>query len=114
MINAVIYKDGSKLVGFEIDGHANYAQAGEDIVCAAVSVLATTTVNSLGEQLPKKPTCLINETQGYLKCMISDDLRDCELETAQIILKTLEIGLKSIVQEYDKYVKLEQRRWTKC
>ena len=40
MIDAVIYYRGNKHAGFFLRGHAEYAQPGEDIVCAAASVLA--------------------------------------------------------------------------
>ncbi|MFZ7101845.1 MAG: ribosomal-processing cysteine protease Prp [Peptococcaceae bacterium] len=114
MINAVIYKDiHDTLVGFEISGHADYAETGHDIVCAAVSILATTAVNSLEEQLAIKPVYSVKEPEGYLKCTLAD-LKGHDLEVAQIILKTLEIGLKSIEQEYDNFLKLQQRRWTIC
>ena len=31
----------------EIKGHANFADYGQDIVCASVSCIATTTINAL-------------------------------------------------------------------
>ena len=34
-------------VGFICQGHAGYAEAGADIVCAAVSILTTTCANAL-------------------------------------------------------------------
>ena len=37
MINITIYDNG-----FEIEGHAGYAQKGSDIICAAVSALSQT------------------------------------------------------------------------
>ena len=37
MIHAVFEKKNGTLCGFSVKGHAGYAEAGEDIVCAAVS-----------------------------------------------------------------------------
>lgn len=39
MIKARIYKAG-KACGLELEGHADYAKPGQDLVCAAVSTLA--------------------------------------------------------------------------
>ena len=39
--------DHGNLLSFEITGHAGYGVEGEDIICAAVSVLAIETVNSV-------------------------------------------------------------------
>ena len=51
MIKAKVFWQGKRLIGFDLKGHADYAPEGKDIVCAAVSVLAITTVNSLLEQI---------------------------------------------------------------
>ena len=41
MIHAVVFKDQEdRIRGFELCGHAEYAQPGQDVVCAAVSMLA--------------------------------------------------------------------------
>jgi uncharacterized protein YsxB (DUF464 family) len=116
MIKAVIFRDiQESLVGFDISGHAGYAERGQDIVCAAVSFLATTTVNSLEEQLTVSPHFEVDEADGHLHCYLALEKIDRDdREKAQVILKTLEIGLKSLEQEYGKYIKLLQRRWTKC
>jgi len=113
MIQVNIFRNNNGLIrGFEISGHAGYAELGQDIVCAAVSILATTTVNSLLEQLSLKPSYKVDENSGFLECYISEELSEIEQERAQVILKTLEIGLKSIKQEYTEYIKIRQRRWT--
>lgn len=115
MIKAIIFRDNHEyLVGFEISGHAGYAVIGKDIVCAAVSFLATTVINSLEEQLSVQLSYSVDETDGHLICYIPANIDRGDQEKAQVILKTLEIGLKSMEQEYGKYVKLIQRRWTKC
>ena len=40
-----------EIVGFSIDGHAGFGEAGTDIVCAAVSSAAYMTVNTITEVL---------------------------------------------------------------
>ncbi|KJS82047.1 MAG: hypothetical protein JM58_15830 [Peptococcaceae bacterium BICA1-8] len=115
MIKAVIFRNSHEyLVGFEISGHAGYAEIGTDIVCAAVSFLATTTVNSLTEQLTVQPVYEVDEADGHLLCYLPAKMDGDDQGKTQVILKTLEIGLRSIEQDYGKYVKLLQRRWTKC
>jgi uncharacterized protein YsxB (DUF464 family) len=115
MIKATIFRNNAdELVGFEISGHAGFAERGQDIVCAAVSFLATTVVNSLEEQLSFEPYYDVEETKGHLLCYLPLEISDIDRQKSQVILKTLEIGLISIEQEYSQYVKLLQRRWTKC
>ena len=49
MFHVTVYENKKEeYVGFETEGHAGYAEAGQDIVCAAVSALAINTINSVG------------------------------------------------------------------
>ena len=47
MISVVITKHNDEYSGIEFNGHAGYADSGEDIVCAAVSVLVINTFNAI-------------------------------------------------------------------
>ena len=47
MIRVTVKKRENSYVSFHSKGHAGYADSGKDIVCAAVSALIITTVNSL-------------------------------------------------------------------
>ncbi|MFR1298730.1 MAG: ribosomal-processing cysteine protease Prp [Blautia massiliensis (ex Durand et al. 2017)] len=47
MITIKVRKKNGSYEEFISKGHAGYAEAGQDIVCAAVSALIITTVNSL-------------------------------------------------------------------
>ena len=52
MIKITVYKNSEQeYTAFHCIGHAEYADAGEDIVCAAVSVLVINTVNSIEKLL---------------------------------------------------------------
>lgn len=48
MTRATFYQNSdNQCVGFAVNGHAGYAQEGEDIVCAAISALTINTINSI-------------------------------------------------------------------
>ncbi len=47
MIDVTLLIKKEKRLGFAIKGHANFDQHGYDIVCAAVSILSYTAVNTL-------------------------------------------------------------------
>ena len=48
MIDVTLFQnDSGDYVGFRMTGHAEYAEYGSDIVCAAVSVLVINTINSV-------------------------------------------------------------------
>ena len=52
MIAVCVRKDG-----ITVDGHAGYAEAGNDILCAAVSMLAQNLVNSMEALTGDRPEC---------------------------------------------------------
>ena len=37
MTTITFYSQGSRVTGFEVKGHSGYAEAGADIVCAAIT-----------------------------------------------------------------------------
>ena len=45
MTNITVYCKDNTYTGFRIEGHAGYADEGEDIICAGISVLAINFVN---------------------------------------------------------------------
>jgi len=51
MTDIIIRKNSDgDICGFEMDGHAGFAEYGQDIVCAALSMLSINTINSIAEQ----------------------------------------------------------------
>ena len=47
MTKVTIFKQQGLYKGFEVSGHSGYADAGEDIVCAAISALTINCINSI-------------------------------------------------------------------
>ena len=55
MIKIDLFKNEKNLmVAYEVNGHADYAEEGKDIVCAAVSVLTLAAINGLEEHLKRE------------------------------------------------------------
>lgn len=68
MVTVTVFKKDGKYEGFEAKGHADYAEEGSDIFCAAVSVLTVHTANAIeniaGERVEAE------ERDGFLRCLI--------------------------------------------
>ena len=105
MIKARIYRKNQKICGFEISGHAGYAQAGEDIVCSAVTVLCFNTVNAVEKftDIPFKADA-DEKRGGYLKVLFP--LEGMEDHDKQLLLEKLVMGLSDIALEYKNYLTL--------
>jgi uncharacterized protein YsxB (DUF464 family) len=108
MIRVQLVKSGSSIEGFQISGHAGYAQHGQDIVCAAASFLAITIVNSLELQLGAAGK--VESREGYLSYRLPDALNEAQRQIAQIILRTLVTGFQNLQEEYPKYISIQNLR----
>ena len=86
MITVTVSKKNNSYISFVSEGHADYAEEGQDIICAAVSALVINTVNSL-EQL----TAPISEG-------------------GTLLMNSLLLGLTEIEHSYSKrYLKVKVR-----
>ena len=96
MIRALFYQDRSgRLTGFTVQGHAEYADTGQDIICAAVSALTLNCINSLERYSRDGFQADVGE-DGYVVCRMS---RWKSLRT-QLLLRSLVLGLANIRKEY--------------
>ena len=115
MIDVIIYYcDDSLLKGYTVKGHADMHGQGEyDLVCASVSALAQTALLGLDAYLSVSPHWEIDE-DGHLECWLPEEITDAEREKAEVIVHTMELGVLSIQEAYEKALKVTRRRWTKC
>ena len=94
--------------GFQAVGHADFADYGEDIVCAAVSVLTQTAVLGLKEVIGVDCLVDMDEQRGSLLCLLPDELQEQDWNQAQLILKVLHIGLLATEKDYGNYVRVKE------
>lgn len=105
MIKVQIFRNAEgAITGFSVTGHANAGPHGQDIVCAAVSVLAQTAVLGLEGHLRRE--FKVEQVSGKLNFELID--RPDELSGA--ILETMVIGLTDIAQNYPQSVRIAEHR----
>ncbi len=93
-------KETSNLYIFEINGHANYAEKGEDIVCASISTAIYMTRNTIEELEPSYNLSNIKLDEGYAYFEI-----DKKFSNAVKILKVLEFTLNNLESQFPKHIK---------
>ena len=81
-------------------GHAGYAKRGDDIVCAAISVLVISAMNSLEGLAGEKFTETVNEETGFMKFDFSGE-RPLQ-EKSVFLLDSLVYSLEALGKEYGK------------
>ncbi|MGL4730938.1 MAG: ribosomal-processing cysteine protease Prp [Clostridium sp.] len=109
MININFTRRSSKLVSFHVVGHAEYfdqhenATVYDDVVCGCVSNLAQVTILGVLEVLKLDGKYVANE--GDIQLDISNLLHN-EIESAQVLLETMLLGLQNLEISYGKYIKV--------
>ena len=98
---------GHHAVAFEVKGHSGYADAGEDIVCAAVSAITQTAALGLSEVL--KLNIELQIADGHLTCILPMIEKESLREQADVIVNTMQAGLQNLVKEYSSYIKILTR-----
>ncbi len=103
MIRITIYQSAEHgYRGFLCKGHAGYADSGEDIVCAAVSVLVINTVNSI-ERFGGQPfTCETEQEDG----VIDFRLKDNPTAETKLLLDSMVLGLTEVEKDHKQHLKL--------
>ena len=104
MISATLYRGEDGYTACRITGHSGQAEAGRDIVCAAVSILGCTCVNSLESVCGLIPLVTENE-EGVLAFRLPE-MNPEENEKAQILMGALKQGLTDLAESYPRNVKL--------
>ncbi len=95
MITIKVRKKNGSYEEFISKGHAGYAEAGQDIVCAAVSALVITTVNSLERFTDDRFE--VQEDDGF----VSIHFRDVLSERGMLLMDSLLLGLTEIAGSYN-------------
>ncbi len=108
MITVRFYKKDAHYYGLEVSGHAYFDEPGKDIVCSAVSALATTGYNTLCHYIGAENLSLaVEEAEGYLKFEVKNPASH-DQQVTDIVFKTIAIGIDSIAQTYTKHVTLKE------
>ena len=96
MINITVKKRNGSYLDFLSRGHAGYAEEGQDIVCAAVSALIITTVNSLDAFTDEKIE--VGEDDGYVSIHFKTNPNT---EHGKLLMDSLILGLTEIEHSYN-------------
>ena len=105
MISAILYQGTDGLTACRITGHSGQAEAGRDIVCAAVSILGCTCVNAMESVCGLIP--LITENEDGVLAFQLPEMTPEENARAQILMGALKQGLTDLADSYPQNVTLK-------
>ncbi len=102
MIQASFTRAAQGFTAFEVTGHAGFAPAGEDIVCASVTSAVQLTANGITEILGVPATVLVEENK------VSLTLPPFPQEGAREFLQALYLHFTLLEQEYPQHITVSE------
>lgn len=106
MTTVQVRRDENGVCGLSVKGHAGYAKSGQDIVCAAASVLITTCANALQSVADITPQLEVTEKPALIAVNLPKGLSPAQDHDARIILNTILQGFQDIAAQYPRYLQI--------
>ena len=98
------FTEGERITGFSVSGHSGYAEAGADIVCAAVSAVVTMAEATINEVCGAKAKVRVKDEQARVTLMLP---AVCDEEdTVQAVLAGMMLTLCSMRDDYPDYIEV--------
>ena len=104
MTKVTIYRNfKNECVGFKALGHAGYAEEGEDIVCAAISILTINTMNAIETFTDVDISLETDDELGLIEYRVDEPSKETSL-----LLDTMVLGLQTMAdnENYAEYIDL--------
>ncbi len=111
MTKVTLYYKGDILWRFKVHGHADYAQHGEDVVCAAISMLTINTVNAIELYTQEPYEALgVDSTKGLFDIAFPNRKLGQYEKDSELLLKSMILGLRTIQETYgEKYIQIRTK-----
>ena len=112
MTKIIFYRSNGIFWGFEEQGHTGYADAGEDILCSALSAMTMLIINAIEVSYGSDADYIIDEETTDIKLIARGALARFEADEkkryaiAGLILAYYE-QLKELTEEYYEYLSVE-------
>lgn len=103
--------DNNIIIGFRMEGHAGFNLNGPDILCASLSTASQMTINGILDWTGLSVEDIVlaqNELYAVLFVQIPDE--HVSHMTTQQLLKSFEMYVESLEEQYAKFIILERRQ----
>lgn len=102
-----IIRENGRITEVLCDGHTDYGEEGEDIVCAALSSVVQTAVLGLMKVAGINVSYKTIEKSGSLELKLPKNLSEKDRNNADMILETMLCGIADLNEGFSRYIKLE-------
>lgn len=110
MTTVTFRMDGSRLTGFDAQGHSGYAVQGEDIVCAAITSAIRLVEAVVNDVLGLAASVKIREQDALISLRLPGGLSPALEQTCQALLTGLMVYFTQLHDEYPNFVEVLEKR----
>ena len=96
--------EDDRITGFSVSGHSGYAEAGKDIVCAAVSAIVTMAEATINDVCGAKAKVRVKEDGARVTLTLPASCD--EEETVQAVLAGMMLTLCGLRDDYPDYIEV--------
>ena len=104
MTRCEFFTEDERITGFSVSGHSGYAEAGSDIVCAAVSAVVTMAEATINDVLGAKAKVRVKNEDARVTLTLP---ASCDEEEAvQAVLAGMMLTLMRLRDDYPDYIEV--------
>lgn len=104
MTKCEFFTEDDRITGFNISGHSGYAEAGKDIVCAAVSAVVTMAEATINDVCGAKAKVRCKDADASVSLTLP---ASCDEEdSVQAVLAGMMLTLCSLRDDYPDYIEV--------
>ena len=104
MTRCEFFSENDRITGFSVSGHSGYAEAGSDIVCAAVSAVVTMAEATINDVLGAKAKVRVKDEQARISLTLPASCD--EEESVQAVLTGMMLTLCSLRDDYPDFIEV--------
>ena len=104
MTRCEFFRENERITGFSVSGHSGYAEAGQDILCAAISAAVALTETTINDVCGGKAKVRVKEEDARVTLTLPTSCD--EEETVQAVLSGLMLTLISLREDYPDYIEV--------
>ena len=106
MTSVTFLTEEGRINGFDAEGHSGYAEAGEDIVCAAITSAVRLIDATINEVMGLCASVKVDEKSGSIAFRLPGGLSQTADSTCQSLLTGLMVYLAELHDEYPENVEV--------
>ena len=104
MTKCEFFTEEDRITGFSVSGHSGYAEAGADIVCAAISAIVTMAEATINEVCGAKAKVRVKEADARITLTLPASCD--EEESVQAVLAGMLLTLCNLREQYPDYIEV--------